>query len=150
MDNNSPETVYYYIADVNPSGAEAVLSKYGVYMQDGSVPPTDTLAQGMYELVQTDGEPALIDIMSIHPDKSMILELFGNQTCCTTNCSGGCCTKKANCSKTSISTCVPPLPLGSNAGRYNCCTSNKPFFSSPTNCLLVGVAVIAVLAVLKS
>jgi len=148
MDNNTPETVYYYIADVNPDGAEAILSKYGVGMSDGSVPSTDVLASGLYQLVQTDGEPALIDIMSIHPDKPMILELFAYETCCTTN--SGCCTSKgANC-KSSVSKCVPPLPLGNDAHRYNCNADNKPFFSSPTNCLLVGVAVIAVLAVLKS
>ena len=149
MENNTIETVYYYIADVDPNGAEDILAKYGVYMEDGSVPSTEKLAEGMYGLVQSDGEPALIDIMSIHPDKSMILELFANQTCCTTSNSGCGTSNSANC-KPSVSTCVPPLPLGNDARMYNCSTDNKPFFSSPTNCLLVGVAVIAVLAVLKS
>jgi len=145
MENNTPESVYYYIAEVNPNGSEAILAKYGVSTADGSVPSTDVLANGMYELVQSDGEPALIDIMSIHPDKPMILELFSNEACYIT-----CCTTKNTCTKSTVSACVPPLPLGNNAGRYNCSADNKPFFSSPTNCLLVGVAVIAVLAVLKS
>lgn len=139
----NPESVYYYIAQVNPNGAEEVLYHYGFARQAADV-TTDELANAMYSIVQTDGEPALRDIMSIHPDKAMILELFETPD-------NGTTTTSTTTAPTPTVCTVPPLPIGQNAKMYSCNgMHDKSFFSSPTNCLLVGVAAIAVLAMLKS
>ena len=144
---NTPETVYYYIAEVNPNGAEAVLANYGFMIQNDNV-STDDIANALYEIVDTDGQPALIDVMSIHPDKTMILELFGNGA----NATAACCTPTTTCAKTTAPTCIPPLPLGQNAGMYGCNSmmGGKSFFTTPVGVAVIGIGIIATIALLKS
>ncbi len=65
-------TVYSYIAQSNPDAANAVCQKYG-YLD---VKDLNELAYCLEESVATNGEPALKDIMELHPDKDTIIELF--------------------------------------------------------------------------
>lgn len=65
---------FYDIAKRNPQGAMSVISSFGYEILDRS-----NLGQSLNELVANEGEPALIKVMDIHPDKDIILELFGNK-----------------------------------------------------------------------
>ncbi|MEI7510067.1 MAG: hypothetical protein WCJ62_11465 [Flavobacterium sp.] len=63
---------YNDIAKRNPQGSVAVINSFGYEILDRS-----NLGQSLSELVAQQGEPALRKIMDIHPDKDVILELFG-------------------------------------------------------------------------
>ena len=63
---------YNDIAKRNPQGSVAVISSFGYEILDKS-----NLGQSLNELVAQEGEPALRKVMEIHPDKDVILELFG-------------------------------------------------------------------------
>ena len=140
--NGNPESVYYYIASVN--GDEAVdllVNQYGFSIV-GDVSAED-IANKLYEIVQADGQPALIDVMNLHPDKTMILELYANPnmaTCATTN----------SCATTAPSapTTIPSLPMCGPNGMSQMC-GNKPFFSNPTHVMIAAVGVIAFIALYR-
>ena len=64
--------VYHYIAENNPDAANEVCKKYGFY-QINSI---DELADCLQHIVAQDGEESFKDVMELHPDKDVILELF--------------------------------------------------------------------------
>jgi hypothetical protein len=64
--------VYHYIAENNPDAANEICKKYG-YFQINSI---DELANCLQNIVAQDGESGLKDVMSLHPDKDVLIELF--------------------------------------------------------------------------
>jgi len=64
--------VYHYIAQNNPDAANEICKKYG-YFQINSI---DELANCLQNIVAQDGESGLKDVMSLHPDKDVLIELF--------------------------------------------------------------------------
>ena len=64
--------VYHYIAENNPDAANEVCKNYG-YFQINSI---DELANCLQGIVAQDGEKGLKDVMSLHPDKEVLIELF--------------------------------------------------------------------------
>jgi hypothetical protein len=64
--------VYYYIADSKPDAANKVCNKYGYYQ----IQSIDEIAYCLQEIVANQGESALKEIMDLHPDKDVVLELF--------------------------------------------------------------------------
>lgn len=64
--------VYHYIAESNPDAANEVCKKYG-YFQINSI---DELGQCLQNVVAQEGEKGLKDVMSLHPDKEVLIELF--------------------------------------------------------------------------
>ena len=135
------ESVYSYIANVYPNESVSLLTgKYGYQIQSDFT--TDEIAAALQDVVNNDGEAALYDVMDLHPDKHIILELFAtpqgaNGNNFATNC--------VSCSP-SPST-VPPMPVGHSDMMNH---GDKAFFSSPTNVMIVAVAVFAGIALLKS
>lgn len=68
-------SVYRYIAQVNPNGANEVCLRNGfgdIYSDEELV---DTL-----QIIAAQGEYGLKDVMSAHPDKDVIVELFLDNT----------------------------------------------------------------------
>jgi hypothetical protein len=63
-------SVYQYVADNDPSGAEMIINSFGYEVTDRK-----NLGQSLTELVSQVGEPALKKVMELHPDKDIILEL---------------------------------------------------------------------------
>lgn len=63
-------SLYTRVAASNPSGAKAVIKRYGYEIR------TNNLAQALKQLVAAEGEPALRSIVDIHPDKEIILECY--------------------------------------------------------------------------
>lgn len=67
--------VYEYIAENSPVESSLLISKYGYDMSQTDQSLGDSLAQ----LVDAEGETALKDVMSLHPDKDIILSLFAGK-----------------------------------------------------------------------
>jgi hypothetical protein len=82
---------YNDIAKRNPQGAVAVISSFGYEIVDRS-----NLGQSLNELVAQEGEPALRKVMDIHPDKDVILELFGQMPVTEKSCGCSSCKNKHN------------------------------------------------------
>ena len=88
---------YNDIARRNPQGATSVISSFGYEIVDRS-----DLGQSLNELVANEGEPALIKVMEIHPDKDLILELFGEKNqnkifeTSKSQCGCGSCARNSN------------------------------------------------------
>jgi hypothetical protein len=64
--------VYHYIAENNPDAAFEVCKKYG-YFKINSI---DELANCLQNIVAQDGEGSLKEVMELHPDKDVLIELF--------------------------------------------------------------------------
>ena len=69
--------VFYYIAENNPDACLNLCHTYG-YVQD-DVHSIDDLVLCMQNVVASEGEPAMKDVLKLHPDKGVILETFGGQ-----------------------------------------------------------------------
>lgn len=69
--------IYQYIAEANEYNARAICNKWGITLQNVQTP--DQLAACLKECVAEGGQEALVDIADVHPDKSLIVELFGNK-----------------------------------------------------------------------
>jgi hypothetical protein len=79
-------SVYNYVADNDPKGAEAIINSFGYEVTDKR-----NLGQSLAELVSQVGEPALLKVMEYHPDKDIILELNPNNK--KSECGCGKCNK---------------------------------------------------------
>lgn len=65
--------MYYSIATNNPNAAYELCCKYGY---TNVQPNLDDLAGCLQHIVATEGEAGLKDVMELHPDKEVILQLF--------------------------------------------------------------------------
>jgi len=79
-------SVYKYVADNDPEGAEFIINSFGY-----EVTNRRNLGQSLSELVSEVGEPALRKVMEYHPDKEIILEL--NEDNKKSECTCGNCKK---------------------------------------------------------
>ena len=66
-------SVYKYVADNDPRGAEMIINSFGYEVTDRR-----NLGQSLSELVSQIGEPALKKVMEFHPDKDIILEIWSD------------------------------------------------------------------------
>jgi len=67
---------YEYISANCPDAANEICKKYGYY----EVENLDELAYCLNQIVGNHGEPALKEIMELHPDKDTLLEIFQKKT----------------------------------------------------------------------
>jgi len=77
-------SVYQYVADNDPRGAEIIITSFGYEVTDRR-----NLGQSLKELVSQVGEPALKKVMEYHPDRDIILEFNAdnkNSECGCGNC----------------------------------------------------------------
>lgn len=63
--------VYLYIAQNNPDAAYEVCKKYGYF----NVQSFEDLAASLQSIVAEHGESSLKEVLDIHPDKEVILEM---------------------------------------------------------------------------
>ena len=77
-------SVYQYVADNDPKGAEMIINSFGYEVTDRR-----NLGQSLSELVAQVGEPALKKVMEYHPDRDIILELSSEDKKSDCNC-GSC------------------------------------------------------------
>ena len=64
--------VYLYIAENNPDEAYEICKKYGYF----NVQSIEELAICLQDIVSENGQDSLQQILEIHPEKDVILELF--------------------------------------------------------------------------
>jgi hypothetical protein len=65
--------MYEYIANTNPRGAKEIIQSYGY-----KVVNPRSMGANLRMLVAQEGEPALRNIVELHPDKEIILEVMGS------------------------------------------------------------------------
>ena len=80
--------IYTYVAASNPYQAKSLLHKYGYSATN--IKDTNDLGICLKKLVSQEGENAFADIISCHPDKGVILEMFASKKEEHKNCSGDC------------------------------------------------------------
>ena len=64
--------VYLYIAENNPDAAYEICKKYGYF----NVQSIEELADSLQAIVAEHGQDSLQEVLEIHPEKDVILELF--------------------------------------------------------------------------
>lgn len=80
--------MYYSIAASSPDECYDLCCKYGY---NNVEPNVDDLAGCLQHIVATEGEEGLKDVMELHPDKEVILQLFGEKKGdCGCGCNGKC------------------------------------------------------------
>lgn len=80
-------SVYQYVAESNPIVAERIIDSFGYTV-------ANTPDMGLSQLVAKVGEPALKKVMENHPDKEIILEMFGNENPDKSSCGCSSCSHK--------------------------------------------------------
>lgn len=65
-------TVYQYVAQSNPDAANQLCNKYGYF----EIADLDELSYLLQMIVAQGNEQQLKDVMELHPDKEVIVELF--------------------------------------------------------------------------
>ena len=68
--------VYRYIAENNPNGANDICVKNGLTEADS----TETISYYLESIVAQNGADSLKEIMTLHPDKEVLLECFQQPT----------------------------------------------------------------------
>ena len=79
-------SVYQYVAENDPKGAEMIINSFGYEVTDRR-----NLGQSLAELVSQVGEPALLKVMEYHPDRDIIIELNSDNK--KSECGCGRCNK---------------------------------------------------------
>lgn len=64
--------VYLYIAENNPDAAYEICKKYGYF----NINSMEDLADALKSIVAEQGQDSLEEILNIHPEKEVILEIF--------------------------------------------------------------------------
>jgi hypothetical protein len=64
--------LYLYIAENNPDASYEVCKKYGYF----NIQSIEELASSLQSIVAENGQDSLQEILDIHPDKDVILEIF--------------------------------------------------------------------------
>jgi hypothetical protein len=64
--------VYQYIAQNNPDESYQICQKYGYF----EVADIDEMSDILAQIVANQGESALKEILSLHPDREVILEVY--------------------------------------------------------------------------
>lgn len=70
-------TVYHYIADHAPSASRSIIESFGYRVVDPR-----RMGDNLRTLVANEGEDALTQVLALHPDKEVILELFSVEKPC--------------------------------------------------------------------
>jgi len=67
-------TIYDYIARNNPVGAKRTIESFGYRVVNPK-----SMGDNLRMLVAQEGEPALKSVVDLHPDKDLILEVYGEE-----------------------------------------------------------------------
>lgn len=128
--------IYELVANNSPNEAIAVAKKYGYDVINAGDPMG--VANILQELVAREGEPALRDVASLHPDKDVLVELFGSSKWADQPMD-----KKCSCSKKSGNSTA--------AETYIAAAQNMQHGSSQTqqgNLVLIGMLLVVTLGIL--
>jgi hypothetical protein len=71
-------SIYEYVASNSPQEARAICNKYGYSIPENA--NWSDVAQALDDLVVTDGAQPFYDILSLHPDKDVIIERYAGSS----------------------------------------------------------------------
>lgn len=69
--------IYQYIAENDQNGCKMIANQYGYSLAD--VQTADDMADVLEDLVAREGETAFYQVLDMHPDKQVILEVYGKR-----------------------------------------------------------------------
>lgn len=132
--------MYYSIATTSPNEAYDLCCKYGYSNVASNV---DDLAGCLQHIVATEGEVGLKDVMELHPDKEVILQLFGEKKgYCGCGCGGKCGEKEKS---------AEPVVVTSSFANTDGAKPVDTNLASNTNAyILIAAFVVAIAIVAKS
>lgn len=134
--------LYKYVAHANPQGAKAICHKFGYRV--ANVKTKDDLAECLRELVATEGEQALKEVLENHPDKEIILELYENKKVDSfLNADGTGSMKHSNCNCKSC-TCKN----GGERDNYLNADASQNRLANQTNVIIIASALFLAVALL--
>lgn len=143
-------SIYEYIAETNPDAAEALCNKYGWTLQN--MQSAQDLANCLHNLVAEEGEPAIVDLAGIHPDKDLIIEVYTGQNAViadgaaaggkTHGC--GC----ASCKGKSDASAVEKMISATQGNAQG--SSANPFLHQSNLMIIGGIVLIGLALVLKT
>jgi len=146
--------LYQYVAGENPQAAKAVILKYGYKVPQ--LRNARELGSLLQSLVGVEGEEAFRDIMEIHPDKDLIMEMFTpeekhNMVGADGKGSSGC---GCNSCKGNFSNATGPDPLllqqnTAQIAAMNNNTAAQHTTSTQTGVIILSCAVIIALAIMS-
>jgi hypothetical protein len=129
-------SIYQYIASNDPYSAKSICNKYGYSLKD--VQTANDLAVCLEQLVAVEGEAAFKDIVALHPDKDLIVDLYGTQVqAASAQKADGSC---KGCSKKSDSTVQAYLQAAQQNSGHSLQQGNTFLFAGV---LILAVALIA-------
>ncbi len=120
--------IFQYVAENDEYAARSICNKHGFAMQNADTP--DAMAVCLEQLVSEVGEPAMVDIVNVHPDKDLILEVYATSK-------GGVEEKKCNCNKKKA------MQEYVNGGK------SEGFLSSQGNLFIIAAALLLSVAVIS-
>lgn len=134
--------IYKYVAHANPHGAKAICQKFGYRV--ANVKTKDDLAECLRELVATEGEAALKEVVENHPDKEIILEVCDSKKADQFyNADGNGSMKHSNCTCKSCN-----CKNGDDSSKYMNADASQTRLASQTNVIIIASALFLAVALL--
>lgn len=129
-------SVYQYVAQSDPRGTQRLIESFGY-----NITNQNDLGRSLAELVSNVGEPALKEVMKLHPDKDILLELNASEIS-SSDCGCNSCKAKRHNHGYMNADGVPPTSVASNS------TPDTAIHNNNTNILAHQTNTILVLATL--
>jgi hypothetical protein len=130
-------SVYQYVAQSDPRGSRRLIESFGY-----DITNQNDLGRSLAELVSNVGESALKEVMKIHPDKDILLELNASEISSSDSCGCNYCKAKRPNNGYMNADGVTPTSIASNS------TPDTTIHNNNTNILAHQTNTILVLATL--
>ena len=132
--------LYNYVAANSPDAAKQVLDQFGY--DASSVDTVEVLGSGLATMVKENGEQALKSVLSIHPDKDVILQEFSSPAATPSpagksGCGCGGCKGSSNAIESYLSKVGAPVSQNNNS-------SNSMNVQHGNMLLIGGILILAV------
>jgi hypothetical protein len=131
-------SVYQYIAQSNPDAANQLCNKYGYF----EIKDLDELAYLLELIVAQGKEQQLKDVMELHPEKEVLVELFQLQPVPDSvfnNLKKEAAHEECSCKKNITGETTPPPPT----------VTAPSFLVNQTNAYILGAALIISITILS-
>ncbi len=132
--------LYSYVANTNPQAAKGICQKFGYRV--ANVKSKDDLAECLRSLVAQEGETALKEVLENHPDKEIILEVFGQTK--TDQFLG----VDGTGDKSTSNTCTKNCGCG-NRDNYMNADASQSRLASQTNVIIIAAAFFLAVAIIS-
>lgn len=111
--------ICHYVAYNAPENAKKILAAWGMPTNNGN---KEGLAQSLKALLKQEGEPVLMDLANLHPDKELIMkveEIKAGNNSKESSSDGGSCSCNGKCSECKSSYCGCSSGFGGGSWNHN-------------------------------